>query len=75
MKFLKCPCCSEDESASKLFIGIFPNGNSLGSTERSCIALYGCPNCHTVQYVSDFDYIKMRKDLYKKENKIKEQPG
>lgn len=69
MQFLKCSCCGREETKDDLFIGIFSLGNAFGDTRGNIVGLYGCPNCHAMQYTADFEYIQMRKDLYKKKMK------
>ena len=64
---LICPCCGyNEEHEEKGFIGIFAPGTTLSTTDRETCAMYGCPKCHTVQFVTDSEYIQQKKDEYRK---------
>lgn len=69
-RYLECGCCGyrEDEGEAT-FVGIFADGISFSSTDRQMCALYGCPECGTVRFVTNADYIRMRKEEYRKQAK------
>ena len=64
-----CKQCGYDDNFEDKFVGIFANGIGYGTTDGRLCALFGCPECHTVQYTTDVDYINKRKEMYKKKMK------
>ena len=60
---------AKDYNIDEEFIGIFANGTGFSTTDRRMCGLFGCPKCHSVQFTTDENYIKRRKERYK--NKMK----
>lgn len=72
--YLECGCCGYRENENEeRFIGIFADGISFSGTDRQMCALYGCPECGTVRFVTNADYIRMRKEEYKKQAKAEKE--
>ena len=70
LNFLTCECCGYYEfDGEKEFVGIFAPGTTFATTEGETCAMYGCPSCHTVKFITNKHYIQKRKDEYKKKMK------
>ena len=64
---MECNYCGyEDEDE---FVGIFANGISFTTSNGVMCGLFGCPKCHSIQYVTDVEYINKRKEMYKQKMK------
>ena len=57
---MKCNQCGNDK-----LIGIFVNGTGFYTTDGELCGVFGCPKCQTVQFTTDEDYIRKRKEEYK----------
>lgn len=66
---MQCKNCGYDDNFEEKFLGIFANGTGFSTTDGDMCGLFGCPKCHAVQFVTDIDYIKKRKEMYKKQMK------
>ena len=68
MEHLTC-ICGYVESEKMPFTGFFSFGNSFSTSDSIGCCLFGCPKCGTVKYVTDKNYIRKRKDEYKRGQK------
>lgn len=66
---MKCNSCGYNDFSKDKFVGIFATGTTFLTSNGDVCGLFGCPKCHSVQYVADIDYINRRKDMYKNRNK------
>lgn len=80
---LTCPTCNFEEKYSKnqtidesiidkeQFIGIFTPGHIFTNINEELCSLYACPKCNTVVYTDNFDFISIKKQMYKFKKKTK----
>lgn len=66
-----CSNCGYDENKQNAipFVGIFNPGTVFITTENEQCNIYGCPECHTVIFTTNRDYINKRKIEYKEKTK------
>ena len=64
-----CKQCRFKENETEKFVGIFAFGAGFSTTNDELCGLFGCPVCHTVQFTTDTEYIKKRKEEYKLSHK------
>ena len=62
---MECKVCGFKEEENNKFVGIFSYGETIVTTNDELCGLYGCPNCNSIIYTTDFEYIKARKIEYK----------
>ena len=71
MKEMKCKACGYVETDEKKFVGIFTYGHKFGTINDELCCLYGCPECGTVQFTTDAEYIQLRKEEYKNKHRVR----
>lgn len=79
---LICPTCNFKEKYKQgqpinesfidkpQFIGIFEPGSIFTNTNDKMCGLYACPKCHSVVYTDSFEFINIKKCIYKLKKKI-----
>jgi hypothetical protein len=72
---LTCDKCEYDEDKDKdiygEFKGIFANGTGFSTTDGEMCGLYVCPVCNTINFTTDHEYIRKRKEEFKKKMREK----